>query len=101
MSGAFNFLTSGAGQPLTIALGDLDFSNDEVLVGFSDLFSSFQNTTFSFTQNSLTFNMTDGPIGPGVILSGTFDTAAIPLPATAPLLAFALAGVFALRRFRL
>lgn len=99
--GSFNSLSSGSGNPLTITFSDLDFSDGEVLTGFDNLFTVFADTTFSFTDNSLTFQMTDGPVS-GVVLSGTFVTSAVavPLPAAAPLLATALIGVFALGRRR-
>ena len=99
-NGSFPEFTSPAG-PLTILLSSLDFSGGEVLIGFTNLFSVFQNTSFSFTRNSLTFTMDDGPNGPDVILSGVFQTA-VPLPAALPLFGTGLAalGVIGWRRKR-
>jgi hypothetical protein len=94
------------GDLLTIELGDLDFLGGEILVGFADLFSVFADTTFSITDHSILFSMTDGPGDAGVILSGRFVTrpvaVAVPEPTTLSLFALGAGflGLIAWRRRR-
>lgn len=85
-----SFSTFGA---TSFELSGLDFSDGELLVGFSDIFSQMANTVVTFTANSLLVSFTDGAVTDGVGFSGVFDTAppAVPLPAGLPMIASGLA----------
>jgi hypothetical protein len=99
----FDFLDNGGffGQNTSIVLSSLNFSGGELLNGFELLSTSLQNLTWTFTDDSLTFLFSDPGWGPanGPAISGRFLTAAaVPVPASLPLLLAGLGGLALLRR---
>jgi hypothetical protein len=90
---------------------DLDFDDGSDLVGFLVTGTQFAGLSVSVTADSISFDFDQhATFNTGSVLSGTFITdapsarqqlappAAIPLPATAPLLVLGAAGLVALRR---
>lgn len=80
------------------ALTSLDFGGP--LTGVSILLNGIGATISSFTADSVFFSWANVGIPQGTYLTLKFETAAVPLPASLPLLMAGVAGLAALRRRR-
>ena len=84
----------------SITIGDLDFSDASTLVDFIIDSTLLSGVSVAIGVDSVTISYTStGPVGPGVVLDGRFvTTAAVPAPATLPLLLTAIAALGVTRR---
>lgn len=99
----FNDNNGSFGSNTSIVLSGLDFPGSSILTGFELLSTRLENLAFTFTDTSLTFtfvdiaaNVPDGPAIRGRFL--TEPVAAVPLPASLPLMLAGLGAVAILRR---
>jgi len=81
------------------ALTSLDFGGP--LTGISFLLNNIGATIDSFTADAVYFSWDNVNIPQGTYLTLKFETAAVPLPASLPLLMVGIAGLAALRRRRM